>query len=343
MKTIETERLILRKFTEDDFAAVHSYAACLENVVYMPFGPNREEDTRSFINNSIVSAEADAVTNYQFAAILKETGKLIGGCGYGLRLSGDEAEAGWILHRDYWKRGFGAEMGEALLKFGFEELKLHRITAHCDAENTGSYRIMEKIGMRREGLFIEARPANKLSDKKYGDELCYAILKDEWETRREIEYYNSLPCVFEGFIDLPELSDGEIFLVCEKKSPGNIEKNLVPAYHFAICRNSERIGEIALRIGYSERLYFGGQIGYNVDEGHRGRSYAGRACRLIIPVAKAHGMKKLIITNNPENAASVRVCEKLGARLIRAARLPEGHDLRAMGRVFQNIFEWDIL
>ena len=60
------------------------------------------------------------------------------------------------------------------------EFNLHRILAHCDDENVGSYRVMEKIGMRREGLFIEGRQAHKQSNKKYSDELSYAILKSEW-------------------------------------------------------------------------------------------------------------------------------------------------------------------
>jgi len=171
----------LRKFTENDFAAVHSYASCIENIIYMPWGPNTEEDTRNFINMAIKQAEENPIKNYSYAIVLKEPGNLIGGCG--ISPDGDEASLGWILHRDYWKQGYGPEMGKALLKFGFEDLNLHRIIATCDAENYGSYRVMEKIGMRREGFFIENRPPNKMTNKKYSDGLAYAILKDEWETQ----------------------------------------------------------------------------------------------------------------------------------------------------------------
>ena len=184
MKTLETERLILRKFKQDDFDAVHSYADCAENLIYMMWGPNTEEQTRDFINMSIAQAEESPCVNYNYAVELKNHGKVIGGCG--IYISDDDdnkAEIGWLLHRGYWLKGYGTEIGEALLQFSFEELNLHRIVARCDAENIGSYRVMEKIGMRREGLFLEARPANKLSDKKYGDELRYAVLKREWEVR----------------------------------------------------------------------------------------------------------------------------------------------------------------
>lgn len=340
MKTLETKRFILRKFTYDDFDAVHSYASVAENIIFMIWGPNTEEQTKWFINMAITKAEKEPCTNYQYAAVNKETGKLIGACD--LAVTDDTAEIGWILHRDFWKQGFGAEMGKAMLELGFDDLNLHRIIAHCDAENYGSYRVMEKINMRREGLFLESRPAHKQSDKKYGDELSYAILKSEWDTLKEIAFYNALPCYFDGFIDIPELSDGEIELVCVKKMPAIPEKKYVPVYDFEIRNNGKRVGEIGLRIGYTDGLYYGGQIGYAVDEVYRGHHYAEKACRLLAPVIKSHGMTKVLITNNHTNIASRRTCEKLGTKFIRLARLPEWHDLYKEGQRFVNIFEWSL-
>jgi len=164
----------------------------------------------------------------------------------------------------------------------------------------------------------------------------------EAEVEKEIAYYNALPCEFNGFIEVPALSDGEIFLVCTGKTPANPEKKWVPGYIFAICKGGEKIGELSLRIGYTNGLYYGGQIGYGINEAHRGNSYAARACKLIIPIAKAHGMVKLLITNNHTNAASKRVCEKLGAKLIRLVRLPEWSDLYKEGQRYENIYEWSI-
>ena len=176
MKELETARLILRKFKEDDLAAVHSYASCAENLVYMTWGPNSEDQSRDFIKREMAKAQEDKEHNY--AIILKENNSLIGGCG--LSLDEDKAEIGWLLHRDHWGRGYCTELGRELLRLGFEELKLHRIVARCDSENIESYRVMEKIGMRREGLFIESRPPHKKSGRKYSDELRYAILAREW-------------------------------------------------------------------------------------------------------------------------------------------------------------------
>jgi len=115
MQPIQTDRLILRAFKEDDFEAVHSYASSAENTAYMLFGPNNEDDTRGFIKRAISSSLEDPITNYTFAVELKETGKLIGACD--LYMKSDDPEAGWILHKDYWGKGYGTEMGMALLKW----------------------------------------------------------------------------------------------------------------------------------------------------------------------------------------------------------------------------------
>ena len=341
MKMLETERLILRKFEADDFDAAHSYASSIENIIYMPWGPNTAEQTRAFISTAIAKAEENPIIEFTYAIVLKAANRLIGACD--ITVKDDEADVGWVLHRDYWKQGYGPEFGKALLDFGFGEYNLHRITAVCDAENYGSYRLMEKIGMRREGLFIEGRPANKLSDKKYSDELRYAILQEEWEAHKHMAYYNTLPVIFDDFIELPPLSDGDVYLVCTAKKPANPEKKYVPAYEFAVCKGGEKVGDICLRVGYTDGLYYGGQIGYGIDEKYRGHGYAARACRLLKPVAEAHGMKKLLITNDSANIASQRVCEKLGARLVlHNGRLPEWHDLYKEGHRFGNVYEWSV-
>jgi len=180
MQTLETERLILRKLKKDDFEAVHSYMSCSETGIYLPWGTNKEQEARSYIDLAMTESEKEPIFHYHYAAILKETGGLIGGC----RVSCDGSLC-WVLHRDHWNRGFGTEMGRAMMKYGFEELGLHRLFASCDTENVASYRLMEKLGMRREGTFLEYRPPNKLSGKKYSDCFIYAILKDEWETQKE--------------------------------------------------------------------------------------------------------------------------------------------------------------
>ncbi len=334
---LETERLILRPYTMEDVDAVQIYASDPDVVRYMGWGPNTPEQTAGFVQFCIERMNQTPCIYYQFAAMLKDSGQLIGGCD--LHVDGDTGGVGWILNRDYWRQGYGTEMGRALLAFGFDTLGLRRIVSRCDAENVGSYGIMERIGMRREGTMLCSRSCR---DGQYADEHRYAMLRDEWDTQKEIAYYNASPCKCDGFITVPELRDGDVHLVCVDKKPGIPEKKWVPAYQFLICKGSERIGIIDLRIGYTDGLYYGGQIGYGVDEPHRGNGYAVSACRALVPVIKAHGMTRVLITNNHTNHASRRVCEKLGARLIRVARLPEWHDLYKEGDRFENIFEWTI-
>jgi len=230
------------------------------------------------------------------------------------------------------------------LDYAFSQDDCIRVVTGCYADNLPTQKVMDKVGFRKEGERFEAQ----FHDGKMKDRLEYALNKDEWEIKKEIAHYKSLPCIFDGFIDLPELTDGVIHLVCTSKRAAIPEKKYVPAYDFAICKGSEKIGEIVLRIGYGgfgpdeSSLYYGGQIGYAISEQHRGNGYAVRACRLLLPVAKAHGMIKLLITNNITNTASRRVCENLGLRFVRTARLPEWTNLYKDGSRFNNIYEWSL-
>ncbi|HZJ91129.1 MAG TPA: GNAT family N-acetyltransferase [Oscillospiraceae bacterium] len=165
-----SERLILRPLRKDDFEAVHDWASLPDNVRFMDWGPNNEEDTLEFV----LSAKA----GYDFAVTLKSNGKVIGSCGI-YPTKKETAEVGWILHRDYWKQGFGTELARTLVDYGFRNLKLHRITSTCDAENYGSYRVMENAGLRREAVELLAR-WNRV-DEKWADQYKYAILAEEYE------------------------------------------------------------------------------------------------------------------------------------------------------------------
>jgi len=156
-----------------------------------------------------------------------------------------------------------------------------------------------------------------------------------------IEEFIALPCEFNGFID-SYLSNGEIHLECTKKSHADPIKKWVPAYHFDIMKDKEKVGIIDLRIGYTKGLYYGGNIGYTVEEAHRDNGYATEACKLIAPVAKAHKMRVLLISNDVLNIASRRVCEKLDAQHLERVALPEWTDLYKEGQRFSNIFAWHI-
>ncbi|WBW96966.1 GNAT family N-acetyltransferase [Oceanirhabdus sp. W0125-5] len=146
------------------------------------------------------------------------------------------------------------------------------------------------------------------------------------------------------FKDMDYITDGEIALRIDEKLPENPEKKYVPAYRYKITLNDsvEPIGEIDIRIGDNEGIFYGGHIGYMIEEDYRGNAYASKACRLIGKVAMAHGMEKVTITCNPDNYPSRRTCEKLGAELIEIVDLPEDNEMYQAGEKQKCRYLWTI-
>lgn len=121
------------------------------------------------------------------------------------------------------------------------------------------------------------------------------------------------------FLDPGRLVDDDLELVLVKTTPGDPDQGLVPQYEFELrlTDQSVKIGSIRFRVDFTEKLKrFSGNIGYEVEENYRGHRYAARACRLLFPLAAAHGLSKLWITCSPDNAASRRTCELIGARYL---------------------------
>ena len=119
----------------------------------------------------------------------------------------------------------------------------------------------------------------------------------------------------------------------------------VPAYKFRMirCRDLTWIGDIDVRIGNTRHLIlYGGHIGYSVHESYQGHCYAAKACRIIKDVALEHGMTELWITCNPENIASRKTCEKLGAVFVNIVDVPAGTELFNRGDYRKCRYLWKI-
>jgi RimJ/RimL family protein N-acetyltransferase len=111
------------------------------------------------------------------AIVLPVEGRLIGNCGIRMRSSyAMDADIGYELDSRYWGNGYATETAHAVLAFGFAELRVHRIWAHCVAENVASAHVLEKIGMQREGRLRE----NEWMKGRWWDTLLYAILEQEY-------------------------------------------------------------------------------------------------------------------------------------------------------------------
>lgn len=145
------------------------------------------------------------------------------------------------------------------------------------------------------------------------------------------------------FIDTSFLKNEEIQLILEKTVDGDEEKDWVPAYHFAICnREGTKMGTCDLRIGHNDKIYYGGNIGYRLEEKYRGNHYAGKACLLLFELARKHDLEYLIITCNPDNVASKKTCEYAGGKLLEVVDLPEDNDMRERGETQKCIFKFNI-
>lgn len=147
---LATPNLALRELEQDDLGAVQGWATDPEVCRFMTWGPNTDEDTRAFL--AFAATERRREPRVTFELGVEHEGRLVGAGGLRIRsASNHSGDLGYALRRDRWGLGWGTEVARALLRFGHEHLGLHRIWATCDVDNVASARVLEKIGMLREG------------------------------------------------------------------------------------------------------------------------------------------------------------------------------------------------
>ena len=174
---LETVRLLLREMRAEDETDVHEYASDPEVARLMIWGPNTQEATREFLTRALVAQAQWPRPNVGLAIELKSERRLIGSIE--LRISDEPnrtGDFGYVLNRKYWGHGYMTESARAVLNVAFNELKLHRVWGTCHAQNRASYRVMEKLGMRREGLFLK----KTMEKGEWRDTYLYAVLAEEW-------------------------------------------------------------------------------------------------------------------------------------------------------------------
>ena len=176
---LRTERLLLRPFRLDDIDDVLGYASDEEWSRYLYPGvpyPYTRRDAERYIADSIL--RDDRERGPRFA--IERDGLAIGSMD--LHLHRDETGSlGYGIARSHWGQGLTTEAAVAVVEYGFGALRLARIVADADARNVGSWRVMEKIGMTREGVFRLAR-VDRTGNR--ADDVHYAILHEEWEKTR---------------------------------------------------------------------------------------------------------------------------------------------------------------
>lgn len=174
---LETDRLILRRFTEDDAECMFINWASREIVTkYLSWFPHKNiEETKEIIRSWI--REYEQTNRYQWAIMLKESNELIGSIGVVRQNESIEsAEMGYCIGDDFWFRGYTAEALRCVLKYLFEDIGFNRIAAIHDVNNPNSGAVMKKSGMKYEGTLRE----NGLT--KHGEPMTisiYSILKSD--------------------------------------------------------------------------------------------------------------------------------------------------------------------
>lgn len=144
---IRTRRLVLKPASPEYLESTHAYACDPENTRYMVHLPNRSlEETRGFLEEAARQWASGAPEDYEFVVLLD--GVHIGGVNLFPLDAPHTAELGWILARAYWGHGYAAEAARGLMDCAASRLGVRRFIAQCDAENTASRRVMEKLGMR---------------------------------------------------------------------------------------------------------------------------------------------------------------------------------------------------
>ncbi|WP_202411496.1 GNAT family N-acetyltransferase [Halobacillus halophilus] len=178
--TAEGKRLYLREVLPEDWAEFHPYASDPDTVKYQPWGPHTETDSKFFVRQVLIDARQKYRSRYVFAIVVKADHHVIGNIELNIQDWDGVGEIGFIIHHHYWGRGFATEACGLMLAYSFDHCGLHRVTALSSPENKASQRVLEKIGMVKEGTLRE----DIFVKGAWRDSSIYGVLRSEWEKRK---------------------------------------------------------------------------------------------------------------------------------------------------------------
>jgi RimJ/RimL family protein N-acetyltransferase len=176
---IRTERLLLRGFRATDLDQLYDLQSRPDVTRYLPYGVrDRAEVARVLEQKAAAAVLHSAGSQLTLAVELPGSGQLIGDVILFWHSQEQRAgEIGYVFHPDHAGHGYASEAARVMLRLGFADLGLHRITGRIDARNAASARVLERLGMRREAHFRQ----NEFLKGEWSDEVVYAILEDEWQ------------------------------------------------------------------------------------------------------------------------------------------------------------------
>jgi len=170
--------VVLRALTPADFDSVHELLSHWNVVRYMllPHCTSREE-SRKYVDQLIAEVPGGAWLSVVRAIESSVSSEVVGLCGIAVLTGSEQGEIWYLVRPDHWGRGIAVEAARELLRVGFAEMNLHRMFATCLPENPASARVLEKIGMRKEGFQLKTLKIHG----DWRDCFSYAILREEWE------------------------------------------------------------------------------------------------------------------------------------------------------------------
>ena len=173
-----SDRIVLRRFQPADLDAFVAYRSVPEVARYQSWDAPYPRAKGEQMIADMAKLHPDTPDEwFQFAVALRRTNELVGDCGCRTSTeNGRQAEIGFTLAPAHQGKGYGTEAVRALLGYLFGARGMHRVSAGCDPRNTASARLMERVGMRREGHQVESY----WSKGEWTDDLLYAILAHEW-------------------------------------------------------------------------------------------------------------------------------------------------------------------
>jgi RimJ/RimL family protein N-acetyltransferase len=173
---------VLRPYSAADFEDLYAIYSRPDVTAYLYWEPRDATQVREFLGAKIREATLeDEGQRLSLAVVWPKADRVIGEVHLQwLSREHRQGEIGFVFHPDYHGKGFATEAAEVPLRLGFADLGLHRIIGRLDARNVGSARVLEKLGMRREALFVH----DEIFKGEWSDQLVYAILDDEWKARR---------------------------------------------------------------------------------------------------------------------------------------------------------------
>jgi RimJ/RimL family protein N-acetyltransferase len=176
---LETERLTLRPFVEDDFEAMHAMRSSPEVARYLYQEPATREQTRDRLTRLIsFTAWAKEDDWFSAAAVERESGITVGDLAFHWVSEADRtAEIGFVFDPRHQGKGFATEASRALIDWAFVSAGMLRVIGRLEARNAASARVLEKLGMRLEAHFVE----NEWVKGEWSSELVYAVLERDWK------------------------------------------------------------------------------------------------------------------------------------------------------------------